>query len=85
MVTMKSNLSERLGLYLEAKGLTQKELSHISGVSDSIISRVIRGENDLTSRNLIKIANATGVSCDWLLGFGSDDEIVMNTFVSCKL
>lgn len=72
---MKSELSERLGLYLETSGLSQKELSRISGVSDSIICRVIKGENGMNTKNLIKISTAIGVSPNWLLGFGSDEEI----------
>lgn len=72
---MRTELSERLGLYLETSGLSQKELSRLSGVSDSIICRVIKGENDLSSKNLVKVAQATRVSPNWLLGFGSEDEI----------
>lgn len=72
-----SIISERLGLYLETSGLSQKELSRMSGVADSIICRVIKGENDLSSKNLVKISQATGVSPDWLLGFGAEDDIVM--------
>ncbi len=72
---MKSELSERLGLFLETSGLSQKELSRISGVADSIICRVIKGENDLSAKNILKIAQATGVSPNWLLGFGSEFEI----------
>ena len=72
---MNSELSERLGLYLETSGLSQKELSRISGVSDSIICRVIKGENGMNTKNLIRIATAIGVSPNWLLGFGSDEEI----------
>lgn len=70
-----SIISERLGLYLETGGLSQKELSRMSGVADSVICRVIKGENDLSSKNIIKIVQATGVSPNWLLGFGSEDEI----------
>ena len=70
-----SIISERLGLYLETSGLSQKELSRMTGVADSVICRVIKGENDLSSKNIIKIVQATGVSPNWLLGFGSGFEI----------
>lgn len=72
---MNSNVSERLGLFLETRGLSQKELSAMSGVADSIICRVIKKDSGITCKNLVKIALATGVSPNWLLGFGSDDEI----------
>lgn len=72
-----SNLSERLGLYIETAGISQKELSKISGVPDSVICRVIKGQSTLNEKNLIKITEATGVSPNWILGFGSDDEMEM--------
>lgn len=70
-----SNLSERLGLFLETSGMSQRELSRISGVSDSIISRVIKGTWCLSSKNIIKIVDATNVSPSWLLGYGADEDM----------
>ena len=72
---MFNELSERHGLFLETSGISQKELAKLSGVPDSVICRAIKGENTLSSKNLVKIACATGVSPNWLLGFGSDEEI----------
>lgn len=71
----KSNLSLRLGLLLETSGMSQKELSRISGVSDSIISRVLRGHWTLSSKNIIKIVDATKISPSWLLGYGEDEDM----------
>lgn len=71
----KSNLALRLGLFIESSGMSQKELSRLTGVSDSIISRVIRGQWSLSSHNLIKIVDATGISPAWLLGYGDDDQM----------
>ena len=48
-----SNIPERLGLYLETSGLSQKELSKLSGVPDSVICRVIKGQSTLSEKNLI--------------------------------
>ena len=70
-----SNISLRLGLLLETKGISQKELSRISGVSDSNISRVIRGQWNLSSDSIIKIVDATNVSPSWLLGYGDDEDM----------
>lgn len=70
-----SNISLRLGLLLETKGISQKELSKISGVSDSNISRVIRGQWNLSSDSIIKIVDATNVSPSWLLGYGDDEDM----------
>lgn len=71
----RSNLSLRLGLLLETSGMSQKELSRISGVSDSIISRVLRGHWALSSKNIIKIVDATKISPSWLLGYGEDEDM----------
>lgn len=70
-----SNIPERLGLYLETSGLSQKELSKLSGVPDSVICRVIKGQSTLSEKNLIKIIDSIGVSPAWLLGYGADDQI----------
>lgn len=70
----KSNLSLRLGLLIETLGITQKELSRMSDVSDSIISRVIKGQWSLSSKNIIKIVDATKISPSWLLGYGEDED-----------
>lgn len=75
---LKSDLSHRLKLYLELSGMTQKGLAQISRVPESVISRVVRGENNMSIDNLVKIASATGVNSSWLLGYGSDDYITPN-------
>lgn len=72
-----SNTSERLGLMIEHLGISQKEFSHVVGVPDSSICRVIKGQSTLNEKNLIKISDSTGVSPSWLLGYGSDDEMEM--------
>ena len=71
----KSDTSKRLEALLRFLGTTQKELSKISGVPDSAICRAIKGESNLSIKNLIRIAESTKVSPNWLLGFGEDDVI----------
>lgn len=70
-----SDISERLGLFIETSGISQKELSKMAGVPDSAICRAIKRQNTLSAKNIIKISEATRVSPNWLLGFGSDEEI----------
>lgn len=70
-----SNISERLGLYIETAGISQKELSKLSGVSDSVICRAIRGQNTLSADNIVKIVDAIGISPSWLLGYGADEDM----------
>jgi transcriptional regulator with XRE-family HTH domain len=50
----------RLANIRKSKGLTQKELSDISGLSIATISNIESGENSYTLRSLIKCAEALG-------------------------
>ena len=70
-----SNLSERLGLYIATAGISQKELSKISGVPDSVICRTIKGNSTMSTDNMVKIIDALGISPSWLLGYGADEDM----------
>ena len=51
-----------------ATGLTQEELSGLCGISQHTWSRYERGEWIAKGERLNSIADALGVSCDYLLG-----------------
>lgn len=70
-----SNINDRLLLLLANKGLTQKELSIIAGLTESAISHYIKGDRTPNTNNLIAIAEATNVSPNWILGYGPDDPM----------
>lgn len=70
-----SDTSERLSLMIEHLGISQKEFCRIVDVPDSVICRVIKRQNSLNEKNLIKITEATGVSPSWILGYGDSKEI----------
>ena len=70
-----STTSARLGYVLERKKMSQHQLSEISGVNDSVITRVIKGQSTLNEKNLIKLTEALKVNPAWLLGYGSDDDL----------
>ncbi len=57
---------------MQKTGITsQSELSRLSGVNQSIISKILTGKNE-TSKFSGKIAAALGISADWLInGSGS--------------
>ncbi|MFK3922351.1 helix-turn-helix domain-containing protein [Serratia liquefaciens] len=67
-------LCERLKIAMQKSGVTsQSELSRLSGVNQSIISKILAGKNE-TSKYSGRIAAALGVSADWLInGSGSID------------
>jgi HTH-type transcriptional regulator, cell division transcriptional repressor len=52
----------------KALGLTQDELSQMTGIAQTHISRYELGLSEPTSGNLLAIAEALQVSADWLLG-----------------
>lgn len=50
-----------------AKGLTQEELSELSGVSIPHISNIENGKTKIKVDTLVKLSNALNVSADYLL------------------
>ena len=50
----------RLTSIRKSKGLTQKQLSEISGLSTNTISNIESGDNSYTLRSLIRYAEAVG-------------------------
>lgn len=65
-------LCQRLQIAMQRTGITsQSELARLSGVNQSIISKILTGKNE-TSKFSGRIAAALGISADWLInGSGS--------------
>lgn len=65
-------LCERLQHAMNKMGITsQSELARLSGVNQSIISKILSGKNE-TSKFSGRLAAALGISADWLInGIGS--------------
>jgi len=65
-------LCERLQRAMADTGITsQSDLARLSGVNQSIISKILAGKNE-TSKYSGKLAAALGISADWLInGTGS--------------
>ncbi len=57
----------KLASELRNRGITQMEISRKTGISQASISRYLNGRVP-KSAELAKLANALGVSCDYLLG-----------------
>src|SRR5436309_1402890 len=52
----------------EEKGLNQKQLAELAGISQATISRIENGDiRELKSESVKKLADALGVSVDYLL------------------
>ncbi len=66
---------------LERKGLSQKELCNMTGISESAMSKYLTKEGALRSDILTKIARALGVNIYMLMGI---QEREGTTFDICK-
>lgn len=64
---MSRTITTKIKAMLEEKNISQKELSEITGITESAISHYVRGERVPRGANLIKIAKALGTTADELL------------------
>ncbi len=61
------NLSDRVRLIISENGLKQKEFAASINVTESYISKLIRGGSGLSNSTASLIAERYGYSVDWLL------------------
>ena len=59
---------------IHMKGTTAAELSRKTNISESNISRYLSGSSEPSLRSLLILANALGVSADWLSGNEEEEE-----------
>jgi len=64
-------LVERMRTALKEKGYTQQELADKCGITFVSICRYLQGVREPKASVVVKIANALGVSTDYLLGIGT--------------
>lgn len=57
---MTNNLSESLRKAIEESGYSNYQLSHLTGVSQSVLNRFVSGERDITLGTASKIAVVIG-------------------------
>lgn len=58
---------ERIKELMREQGITNKELAEAAGVTEPMISYIIRGLRDTTVGTLVRIANRLGVKVDELV------------------
>lgn len=64
-----STLADRVRVKREERGLNQADLAKKSGITQATISRIESGEvTQPKSENLLKLAQALGVTVDFLVG-----------------
>jgi transcriptional regulator with XRE-family HTH domain len=71
-------IGERIRDKRSERGLSQKALAEMVGISPPAINRFEKGIKAPSIDTLAKLAKALGVSADFLLGSGADDEIFVD-------
>lgn len=66
--------TQRMKELISKKGISQKQLAKISGLTESTISHYVRGERIPRGVNLIKIAKALDTTADYLLGNKENED-----------
>lgn len=69
-----NNTQTRLGHVLQVQGLSQKDLADRTGLSISMISRLVSGERSGTVDIWFKISKTLHVSIDDLVYYGGDEN-----------
>ena len=63
-----NDLGMRIKAYAKQRGITQKELAELVGITDVSLSRYVNGSRKPRINILVNIANTLGVSVSDLLG-----------------
>ncbi len=74
--------NERIAELLKAKDMTQRDLARMTDVTDAAMSHYIKGDRVPRSAVMARIADALGISTDYLMfGKESDSEAEINQAV----
>lgn len=68
------NLSERIRLIITENNLKQKEFAQSINVTESYISKLLRGESGLSNTTALLIEERYGYSADWIAA-GNEPKI----------
>lgn len=66
---------DRIREFREARGLTQDQLANEAKISKSFLSEVENNHRNISSGNLLRIANALGASIDYLMLGESKEKV----------
>lgn len=76
-----ADLGKRIQELLDQKGITRKEFSKLTGLTEAAISRYINGQREPKAITLSVIANSLDVSLDELLGTRCEDPSTLDDAV----
>lgn len=64
---LKLNMAENLSRHMQDRGLTQTQLAEMAHVSQSFVSKLLRGKSLCSSLDLKNLADALGIKTDDLV------------------
>lgn len=70
---MGKELGLRITETLQKRGMTQKELASLIGVTEAVISRYVSGDREPKPDTLANIATALHTTSDYLLGIENEE------------
>jgi transcriptional regulator with XRE-family HTH domain len=70
--------ADRVNSLLKLRGINQRKLSEISGLKPPTLNKAMNGHRKLSNENLLKIADALGVSVGYFDGGPLDAVIEPN-------
>jgi len=68
------NYGKTLAVIRAAKGLQQKELAELLGVTSSYVSRVESGDRPMSTKMIEKLAHATEIPKELIMLLGQDSK-----------
>jgi transcriptional regulator with XRE-family HTH domain len=68
------NTTTRIGQLRSTLGINAREFATLAGISHGLLKRVEAGFETVSTRTTERLAYATGVDPDWLLGAGEDNQ-----------
>ncbi|WP_141363381.1 TetR family transcriptional regulator C-terminal domain-containing protein [Glutamicibacter uratoxydans] len=69
--SIEADIAARSRLAIMSSGLVQREISRLTGIEESKLSKSLRGNRKFTTLEIIQLATVTGVTASWLMT-GSD-------------
>lgn len=69
---MNERLCDRLKYALKLRDMKQRQLAHLTGITEATVSRYITGEREPKADAIYSICKALNISADWLLGLMED-------------
>lgn len=66
-------IGDRIKHLCKQKGITQKQLAELAGLTEPSISRIVNGSREPRANSVLKLADALCVTTDYLLK-GKEEE-----------